>query len=74
MIEKIKAYFRQFMDDLRAASRVLRQLVTAAGIVGSLTLAFTGHIFTAVAIGGLTYFFWRNGRGEDEFVGTARTN
>jgi hypothetical protein len=47
----------------------IRDKLTTIGILAALVALFTGHIFTAVVIGGLTYFFWKNQDGVDELVG-----
>lgn len=73
MLKQIQEWYNEFMADMRALGRAVKKLATAAGIIGSLLLAFHGHVFTAVAIAGITYFFWRDKKGVDRLVGSAET-
>lgn len=62
--EKIKYQYYVLMKKLR------KGLITSAGILATMMALFGGHLFTAIVVGGLTYLFWRNPRGEDQLVGT----
>lgn len=56
-------------EQIKVAFKRFKHMALGVGIGAALMALFTGHIFTAVLIGGLTYVFWRNHKGEDELVG-----
>lgn len=63
LLEKIQFQFRKMVRKLK------KGLITAAGVVVTLMALFGGHLFTALVVGGLTYFFWKREDGIDELVG-----
>lgn len=69
MLQKIKDWYAEFKPDLKKMYWNFKKALTSAGIITALVSFFTGHIFSAIAIGGLTYIFWKNSRGIDELVG-----
>lgn len=73
MLEEIRQWYRQFKADWKATFRTAKRFLTATVAMGALCLAFHGHVFTAVAMGGLTYLLWRNSKGEDQLVDTIKT-
>lgn len=70
MFQKIKQWYREFLEDWKATSRTIKRILTAGAVIAAASLAFAGHIFSAVVIGGVTFLFWRSGRGVDKLVGT----
>jgi hypothetical protein len=58
MLKKIVEYYNAIKD-----------YIVAGGIVAALVAFFTGHVFSAIIIGGLTYIFWKNQQGIDTLVG-----
>ena len=45
-----------------------RHILTIQGLLISLVSLFTGHLFTSIIVGGITYIFWRNSEGNDILV------
>lgn len=71
MIKEIKEWYVRFKSDFKATVRTVKRALTITVIMSAICLAFHGHIFSAVVIGGITYIFWRNKKGQDQLVGTA---
>lgn len=66
MLQRIRKQYHKLIQ------KVKRGLITAVGIVATLMALFGGHIFTAIVVGGLTYYFWKHPDGLDRFVGKAK--
>ncbi|MNQ43026.1 hypothetical protein D3C85_567400 [compost metagenome] len=60
-------------EQIKQAFKKFKEAVLGVGIGAALMALFVGQVFTAVAIGTITYVFWRNQKGEDELVGTTTT-
>jgi hypothetical protein len=71
LLTRIKEKFIEFKNDLKKLYRGFKKAIIHAGIVAALVSFFTGHIFSAIVIGGLTYIFWKRQDGVDELVGVA---
>lgn len=67
---KRKSLWEQIQFQFRKLKRKFKRgVMTALGVVTTLMALFGGHLFTAIVVGGLTYFFWKRKDGLDELVG-----
>jgi hypothetical protein len=57
-----------FFKRIKKFIRENKHILTIQGLLVSLVAFFTGHLFTSIIVGGMTYIFWKNSEGNDVLV------